>query len=299
MYNRERMIEHLPSHFQAQNNESVIFKLLTVIGNSLDVAEQAIGLILYSKWVSTADRSELERLGKLFGVNPVHSDKLDQYRSRIVKTVNDIIKGRSTPTSIKSYIHSSTGLEPEIIENPIVNAGSQPLFLRSGDRWDLFCNSIVEAEPFIKIRGVTSIRNPMITNLSTGESVSYNGLLRKGAVLRILPDGQASLVGIDVSDRIVVNSKSSVRLPKGLSEWRYSDSNAFFNTAKFNVNALADDRPDMVEVKMDWTERQPAVVAVKVPMDKGNEQIKMEIADLLERVRPVGVKFLIEFSEMY
>jgi hypothetical protein len=88
-------------------------------------------------------------------------------------------------------------------------------------------------------------------------------------------------------------------LPKGLSEWRYSDSNAFFNTAKFNVNALADDRPDMVEVKMDWTERQPAVVAVKVPMDKGNEQIKMEIADLLERVRPVGVKFLIEFSEMY
>jgi hypothetical protein len=124
--------------------------------------------------------------------------------------------------------------------------------------------------------------------------VTYKGLLRKGAVLRISSEGRGWLTGIEVSDKIVMDTTENLKIPKGKSEWAYNDSNAFFNYAKFNCNVLADINASMVEVKMSWVEHQPAVVLVKVPEIDENCISKAEIEDLLEMVRPAGVKFVIE-----
>jgi hypothetical protein len=193
---------------------------------------------------------------------------------------------------------SLTGLDLEIIENPVIEKQSEPIFLKSGDNLELFCNSVEESDAIIIIHGITSVHNPAITNLRSNESVTYNGLLRKGAVLKISADGSGWLTGIDVSDRIVASTGRVVKIPKGRSEWQYTDSNAFFNSARFDQNALADFNAGMVEVRINWLEHLPAVVLIKVPEVNENDISRTEIEDLLEMVRPVGIKFLIEYSEV-
>jgi hypothetical protein len=294
MQNTERIIGRLPSHFQAYNKNSILYKFIDAIGISIEFAEEDINQILLSRWISTADQDELERVGKLFGVNSFDREDLELYRTRIVATVHDLVNGRGTPASIRRFIKTGTGLDPEIVENPTVEALPPSKFLKPGDRWEMFCNSVVDAEPIMYIRGVTTTRNPTITNLSTGESVTYNGLLRKGATLTIYPDGKASLTGIDVSDKVRVRAEKELRLPKGRSVWVYTDANAFIDTAKFNESAFAEVNTVTVELKMEWTERQPAAVVVNVPVGSDDEELKMEIQDLLERVRTVGVTFKIE-----
>lgn len=297
MQNTDRITGRLPSHFQAYEKNSILYKFIDAIGKSIELAEEDINKILLSRWISTADKDELERIGKLFGVNSFDREDLELYRRRIVTTVNDLAKGRGTPTSIRRFIKTGTGLDPEIVENPTVDASPPSKFLKPGDRWEMFCNSVIDAEPIIYIRGVTTTRNPTITNLSTSESVTYNGLLRKGATLTIYPDGKASLTGIDVSDKIQVRSQKYLRLPKGRSVWVYTDANAFIDNAKFDESAFAEVNTVTVKLKMEWTDRQPATVVVKVPGNRANDKLKMELQDLLERVRTAGVTFKIEMSK--
>lgn len=296
MNNTVRIINRFPSHYEAYDQSSILYKLIDTIGRSIELAEEDINKILLSRWIPTADQEELERIGKLFGINSFEQEDLELYRIRVVTTVHDLVNGRGTPTSIRRFIKAGTGLDPEIVENPTVEASPPSKLLKPGDRWEMFCNSIIDAEPIIFIRGVTTTHNPTITNLSTSESVTYNGLLRKGATLTIYPDGKASLTGIDVSDKIQIRADKDLRLPKGRSVWVYTDANAFIDNAKVKENSFTEVNTVTVELKMEWTERQPATVVVKVPGDGANDKLKMEVQDLLERVRTVGVTFKIEMS---
>jgi hypothetical protein len=293
------MVTYLPRHFQAYNENSLIYKFLDVIGESIEVAEVDLNNIMLSKWLSTADKTDIERLGRTFGIYYLPNEDLPEHRIRIKRTIYDLINGRSTPASICAFMKSISGIDLEIIENPVIENDSGSLFIRSGDKWELFCNSVEEAKPMIYIRGITNVRNPRITNIRTNESVEYQGLLRKGTLLKISAEGGGWLTGINVTDKIIFNADRDFKIPKGKSEWQYTDSNAFFNYAKFNHNVFAEVNASLVEVKINWFEHEPAVVMVRVkmPENNGNNISKTEIEDILEMVRPAGVKFVIEFSK--
>jgi hypothetical protein len=293
------MVTYLPRHFQAYNENSLIYKFLDVIGESIEVAEVDLNNIMLSKWLSTADKTDIERLGRTFGIYYLPNEDLPEHRIRIKRTIYDLINGRSTPASICAFMKSISGIDLEIIENPVIENDSGSLFIRSGDKWELFCNSVEEAKPMIYIRGITTVRNPRITNIRTNESVEYQGLLRKGTLLKISAEGGGWLTGINVTDKIIFNADRDFKIPKGKSEWQYTDSNAFFNYAKFNHNVFAEVNASLVEVKINWFEHEPAVVMVRVkmPENNGNNISKTEIEDILEMVRPAGVKFVIEFSK--
>ena len=212
------------------------------------------------------------------------------------------MEGMGTVASIRRFIQATTGITPEIVENPARAAASGARMLKPGDKWTEFCNSVVDSVPTINIRGITTTRDPTLTNLTTGESVTYQGLLRKGAVLTIYPDGKASLAGINVSDKIQIDSGKPPRLTKATSEWIYTDANAFLDYGKFDECAFADESAYMVEVGMEWVEREPAAFTVRLlrsTLKTDNEnRLKKEIQDLVESVRTAGVVVNVEFCDV-
>jgi len=292
MNNSGRILNRLPAHYQADNEKSNLYKFIKAIGMSIELVEEDINEILLSRWVSTAGRKEIERLAELFKVDLSDDGGIEEHRAQIVANVNDLVNGRGTPASIRRLIKTIPGFDPEIIENPLCETSSVMKFIKPGERWEMFCNSVIDADPIVHFRVLNHLYNPTITNLTNNLSVSYNGLLRKGSKITIYPDGKAALTGIDVSDRITIRPEGKyLKLPKGRSVWVYKD-----DTAKFNENGIVEDGRGMIELKMEWTEREPANVMVKVPGDSGNERLKKEIREILEQVRTAGVKFKIELS---
>lgn len=297
MYNATSIISRLPSHFRAYDEDSILYKLINAIAKNLEVAEEDINSIMMSRWFATADLVDLENIGVMFGIEHLPSENPDQTRARLFSTIQDLLRGLGTVDSIRRLVEAAVGHEPEIVENP-PRAGSSPLrLLRPGEKWAEFCNSVNDSKTTIYIRGLTTTRNPTLTCLTTQETVRYNGLLRKGAVLTILPDGQASLAGIDVSDKIGFSTEAPLRLPTGDSEWCYTDSNALLDSAKFDEAALAEEGAQMVELKMEWRERAPAMFEVRLPTGVGDEQLRHKVVKLVEGVRTAGVVAEVVFGD--
>ena len=297
MHNTASILNRLPSHFQAYDEESILYKLINAIGKNLEVAEEDVNSIMMSRWFGTADPVDLENIGALFGIEHLQTETSAQYKSRLFSTIQDLLRGLGTVDSIRRLVEAAVGLEPEIVENP-PRAVSSPLrLLKPGEKWAEVCNSVIDSEPTIYVRGLTTTRNPTLTCLTTQETVRYNGLLRKGAALTILPDGQASLAGIDVSAKISFSAEAPPRLPKGDSEWLYTDSNAFLDHAKFDEAALAEEGAQMVELKMEWRERAPAAFVVRLPAGVDDERVRQKVVKLVESVRTAGVVAEVEFGD--
>jgi hypothetical protein len=298
MHNTERVIGRLPRHFQAYNKDSNLYKFVNAIGKNLHVTEEDINAIMMSRWFATADDVDLNKIGALFGIERLQAETFIKYKTRLYSTIQDLLVGMGTVESIRKLVRAAVGIEPEIIENPPRRASSPFQALKPGDRWKVFCDSVVEARPTIYLKGVATTRNPTLTNLTNQETVTYKGLLRKGAVLTIFSEGQASLAGIDVADKILVSSDRALWLPKATSEWLYTDSSALLGHAKFDEAALAEDGAWMVELKMEWCERRPAAFGVRLTAGVGDEQERQKIMKLVESVRTAGVVAEVEFGEL-
>ncbi len=297
MHNTERIIGRLPSHFQAYNKDSNLYKLIDAIGKNLQVTEDDINAIMMSRWFATADSVDLDKIGVLFGIERLQAETFVKYKTRLYSTIQDLLVGMGTVESVRKLVRAAVGIDPEIIENPPRRASSPLRLLKPGDKWKVLCDSVIDAKPTIYLRGVATTRNPTLTNLTTQETVRYKGLLRKGAVLTIFPDGEAALAGIDVTDKIQVSSERALRLPKAASEWLYTDGSALLGYAKFDEAALADEGVYMVELKMEWTERRPAAFTVRLPRDNRDEGIKLEVERAVECVRTAGVVAEVEFGD--
>jgi hypothetical protein len=298
----------------ATNRKSLIYKFVDNVGEALEEAESHIGNIMTSKWFPVAALPDLERIGSLFGLERLTEEDLPTYKNRLYNTVQELLKGVGTVNSIRGIVTAAMGIEPEIIEHPKTLIGGGPHLLKAGDRWIEDCKSAIEPLPTITIHSLTAVRNPTIANLTTDESITYNGLLRPGAFLTIHSDGKASLAGIDVSDRITTPTEKVPSLSRPHSEWVYQDLNAFLDSSKFGAATLAGAERYSVIVELHWDEAKPATFIVKLPLYSNKyspteeisgaevarsigyeQELRQEVRNLVEKVKTAGVDGQINF----
>jgi hypothetical protein len=308
------MVNRLPEYMNAFSKGTLTFGLLDCIGDELEKAENNIASIMTSKWFPVASLPDLERIGSLFGVERLSGEDLPTYKLRLYQTVQELLKGVGTVDSIRGIVTAAMGIEPEIIENPTTPIDSGPRLLKAGDKWSEECRSAIQQRPIITIQSLTTVRNPTIANIYTEESVTYIGLLRPGAFLRIYPDNTASLAGIDVSERIETSHGKIPKLTRPFSDWVYQDMNAFLDSGTFDYSTLAGAERYSVIIRLYWAEAKPASFIVKLPLysnkhrptdqmskdelmkSVGYEQeLRQEVRNLVDKVKTAGVDAQINF----
>jgi len=307
MENTQRMVNRLPEHYGADQPGSIVRAVLNSWGLQFEQIEKDTNLLMLSRWFATAKLDDLELMGSMFGVERVADDDEQSYREKLSRTILELLRGTNTPESIRNLVEARMGFPPEIIENPTTCKIIGPLPVCHNDEWDIDHYSVTEDIPTIIIRSLSGTRRPSIQNVSTGEFIIYNGFLRKGALLKIGPDGDASLAGIDVSDRMESSKDLPPYLPKGGSQWRYVDNSATLDSAKFDESAFGNRDGPNVEVKMNWIENVPATFVVKMPLNgppgysiEGKEsmpQLRQQVRTLVENVKAAGVDAKIEFFD--
>jgi len=316
MRNAERMIARLPQYLQGYREGSILRSVLESFAMEMEGAENALEGLMRSNWFFHADLPDLERTGILFGIPRLPGEPKVPYRRRFFLTVRELLTGAGTVESISNIVEAIIGAPPEIEENPPELVNGPWRELSSDEIWREYNKSVEEDRPTIIIRSLARVRNPTITNLTTEESITYVGILRRGAVLRILADGSASLSGIDVTGRMVYAISDepqeevlAPRIPKMYSEWKYTDATAFFDYAHFSEAVFAAGRKEQVAVRMRWTRYRPATFDVRIPLyskagrkkeSVGYERhLSQEVRHLVDRVKCAGVLANINFYDHF
>jgi hypothetical protein len=314
MRNKERMTNRLPEFMNATGGKSTFNSIIGTLGSEIENAENMISKIMRSKWFPVATVNDLEKIGSLFGVDRLSEEPIQDYKLRLYSTIQELLKGVGTVESIRALVTATMGFEPEIIENPKTPVTGGQRLLKAGDKWIEESTSVTESQPTITIHSITTVRNPMIANIKTGESIKYNGLLRSGAFLLIRPDGSASLAGIDVSEKIEMSSNNVPGITRPLSEWVYLDQNAFLDSSKFGEATLAGEEKYSVIVELRWEEAKPTSFIVKLPLYSNKyspteelstrdltssigyeQELRQEVRNLVEKVKTAGVEAQINF----
>ncbi len=316
MLNTERMANRLPMYLEAYRENSTIRAVLDAFGREMERAEENLGKLMKSKWFFHADLGDLERMGLLFGIPRLPGEMKVPYRQRFYLTVKELLTGAGTIDSISKIVEATIGTSPDIEENPAEIVESPVRELGSDSAWSEYNKSVKEDRPVITIRPLTRVRDPTVTNITTQESITYRGLLRKGSMLRILPDGTASLAGIDVSSRLEFYKDDqrqtevlTPRVPKMHSEWKYTDGTGFFDYAHFSEAVFAAAAKNQVAVQLRWIRYRPATFNVRMALySKGGrstesigyeKHLRQEVRHLVDHVKSAGVKANINFYDNF
>jgi len=261
----EKVTQHLPPIYGAEDHTTLLFQVIQAIARVMDDYENALFEVMRGHWVDHADvLADLTGLGALFDIRRREEEGLKAYRQRLKQTVAAYLAGVGTVQVVKDIAAATLGIAKEsaaydlieIIENPprlatsgwrevsylsewrITVQGFEPLD-EQGDPKDI--------KPTILIAGVGERTvNPIVMSLTTETLVGFQGFVPNGQVLIIQPDGTASLDGVDVTERVYVRGVSlfdqayfdqdyfstqamgTPTLPRGTSIWRYMAPFAHF-----------------------------------------------------------------------
>jgi hypothetical protein len=137
----------------------------------------------------------------------------------------------------------------------------------------------------------TSVVNPTIMNVDTGEAVTYNGRLSYGDSLR-LSNGRALLNGRDETQS--VSGIKAFSVPRRKTKWRYTESIgsniAVFDQAYFDKSVFAVDITS--SITFEWTAYQPATFEVLIPkalFERSGARPEY-VQKLVDSVKACGVK---------
>ncbi|HTX44416.1 MAG TPA: hypothetical protein VMC61_06765, partial [Methanocella sp.] len=292
----EKIASRFPHFYVSWDKSSTVSSLVSSVGKTMDETEKEFVSIMRSHWVDTANGEDLDRLGALFSIGRGKGEQDADYRGRL-KTAIISYNGGGTLGSIRMMTRIVLGLPQdypvEIKENPRV-AMKKAWKVRANSDWKVDPKSIADAEPEITIALETKdvkISNPTISNLDTGESVTFNGALSYGEVLKI-GNGRATVNGADKTDRLSVAKVPS--MPRRKTKWQYTEAIGanlgVFDRAQFDKSVFAVDITS--SVTFEWAAFQPASFEVLVPkalLDKSGVKA-VYIQRLIDSVKACGVR---------
>jgi len=216
MSRADDIADRLPHFYMTWNGDAAITTLIRAVASALDRTEYDLIEILRSHWVDTARGADLDRLGLMLSTQRKIAEGDQEYRGRL-KTAIIGYSGGGTLNSIRIMIRIALGLPEgypiEIVENPMENMKKSWTVPANGE-WTVDPVSISSSQPRITLAVETpdvEINNPTITNVDTGESVTFNGRMARGDVLNLYA-GRAILNG---SDRTAsLSSTAPLTLPR-------------------------------------------------------------------------------------
>jgi hypothetical protein len=292
----EKIASRLPHFYISWDKSSTISSFVSSAGKTMDETEKELVSIMRSHWVDTANGEDLDRLGALFSIERGKGEQDGDYRGRL-KTAIISYKGGGTLNSIRMMTRIVLGLPSdapvEINENPPA-AMKKTWKVRANGEWKVDPRSIVDVEPEITIALDTKgakISDPTITNVDTGDSLTFKGELNYGDVLKI-GKGHATVNGVDETRRLSV--AKPMAMPRRKMRWQYTEAIGanlgVFDRALFDKSVFAVDITS--SITFEWTAFQPATFEILVPkatLDKSGVKAAY-IQRLIDSVKACGVK---------
>jgi hypothetical protein len=302
MSTAERINERFPRFYRNWDRGSLIALLLQSISEQLDEAEAGITDLMQAHWIDTADGEDLEKIGVLVESKRIPEESDEHFRIRLRRAVDEF-KGGGTVSvvlgQIKQLVNAERG-EVEIMENPQVEDSAE-FSVIANDSWTLGSNSIEDEQPTISltVEDKGEVSNPQITNVDTGQSITFEGKLKTGERL-VMKQGSALLGEQDVTERL--SSKEIPQLPRKLSMWKYSEALleriGVFDEAIFDEHTFAVGVPT-VKVRFEWTKRPPATFMLQIReralRDSGISESHLEKA--VKSMKAAGVNAIIKVME--
>jgi hypothetical protein len=298
----ERIRNRLPRLYKHWDKDSLIFSLIKAVSKELDEAEEKITDVMKAHWVDTALADELDKIGSLLGLDRLSGEDDSRYRARLKRAVNEYKGGGTVPAildAVRALIKAEDNDDVKIVENPQASTFSE-FVVRAGDTWTIGSNSITDVQPSLTltVEDVGTVSNPQISNLDTGESITFNGKLKGGQKLAIEKE-KAFVDEEDVSEKFLPQ-KIPTLLRKG-STWQYTESLeklvGVFDTAKFDEHTFAMRVPS-VKIHFDWIRLQPATfeVQIKPKALRDKEFSKPYLEKVVDSMKAAGVNALVEIT---
>jgi hypothetical protein len=302
MSTAERINERFPRFYRNWDKGSIIALLLQSISEQLDEAESGITNLMQAHWIDTAHAEDLEKIGALVESKRIPEESDEHFRTRLKRAVDEF-KGGGTVSVILGQISqliNAKSKEVEIIENPLVEDSAE-FSVIANDSWTLGSNSIEGELPTISltVEDKGEVSNPQITNIDTGQVITFEGKLKTGEQL-VIKQGSALIDQQDVTENL--SSKEIPELPRKLSTWKYSEALleriGVFDSAVFDEHTFAVGVPT-VRVRFEWTKRRPATFVVQIKeralRDSGISESYLEEA--VKSMKAAGVNAIIKVME--
>ena len=296
MNKAEKIIERLPRFYKAWDKDSLMFSLISACSNQLDQSEGEVVNLIRAHWVDSAQGTDLDRLGVIVGSKRIRAEGDGRYRARLKRAVKEYKGGGTVPAILEAIRGLIGARDPEdikIIENPPTPM-SADFCVMAGATWKARSESMAEAIPTITltVEEEGEVSDPIISNLDTGESVKYNGIMKSGQELMLGPDG-AELDGKDVMRNI--SKEGGLVLLRTGSTWKYSESLSamlgVFDSSKFDEHAFTTGIP-FVTIRFEWTSLLPAAFEVQIK-SKALQRSRITVKDIenfVASMKASGVK---------
>lgn len=296
MSRADEIADRLPHFYMTWTGDAAISTFIRSVARVLDNTEVDLIEVLRSHWVDTARDNDLDRLGLMLSTRRKIGEEDQEYRGRL-KTAIIGYSGGGTQNSIRIMIRIALGLPEDysidIVENPPMAMKRSWTVPANGD-WIVDPVSIAGSEPQITFTVDTpdvEINNPTLTNLDTGESVTFNGKMSRGDVLK-LAGGRATLNGVDRTS--MLSTTGPIKLPRGKTRWQYTEAvgsnlgvfdRAYFDKSVFAVEIAT-------TVTFEWTAYLPAAFEVLIPsslLERAGARTEY-VQGLLDSLKASGVK---------
>ncbi|MCQ8892223.1 MAG: hypothetical protein NQU41_02435 [Candidatus Methanosuratincola sp.] len=268
MSRAEKMCDRLPKFYKGWDRGSLVYAFISSFASQIDDADDQIAEIMRSHWVDSARGQDLDLLGAAVASKRMQGEGDEKYRSRIRRAVSDYRGGgtvRAILESVMGLIGTSTEGDVEIVENPLLSL-SEEVKVMAGETWTISSRTVEDVDPriSISIEEGGEVKDPTLTNLKTGEVVTFKGTLVGGQEL-VLSKGRSELNGEDVTGRVEI--KGFPRLLREGSVWKYSESLSgllgVFDSAKFDEHTFTKGIPYLT-IRFEWEGHAPASFEVRI-----------------------------------
>jgi hypothetical protein len=297
----ERIGDRFPRLYRTWEKESLLYVLLRAISNQLDKTESGVVDIMKAHWIDTAEGDELDKFSLLFRTKRLSEEDDAHLRTHLKRAVDEYKGGGTFSVIMEEFKTTFKGEKDlQIIENPPSESFAEFLVI-ANDTWFVGSNSIKNEEAILSltVEGEGQVSNPIVTNVDTGESITFNGQLKKGEKL-VIEKNHAMLNEKDATQSVKTN-KAPLLLRKG-SHWKYSEALleliGVFDGGKFDENTFAMGVPT-VRVRFDWTRQQPATFMVQVK-SKALAESGLTLSNLEKTanyLKAAGVNAIIKVTE--
>ena len=304
MERTQRILDRFPEFYLTWDKTSIIYELVTALGKRIDESEKDLDSILEAHWVDTAANDDLDRLASVYNLGRSPGESDPELRSRLKRAIIEY-KGGGTMKAILDSVRMALRLPLdypiEMVENPEAEVHRE-FTVQSGDTWSFSSESIHDAEPVIEITLAPEeedvITDPTLTNLETGETITFSGEVKKGQIL-VIEDGKARVNNKEVKKSL--SAPKPPTIPRRMTRWTYrqpiSEEIGVFDTAVFDESKFAVGIPK-VKLALRWMSNQLATFELRIPRSALTRKNSLQMArDAVESIKATGVKAIITTVE--
>ncbi len=309
MARAEKISQRLPHFYRQWDPASRVSLLSSAVGKRMDEAEKDLISILQAHWVDKASGHDLNKLGALLSTKRKEGEVDSDYRNRLKIAILKYQGGgtvKAVQTAVRIALKLPEDHPVEILENPKVEHDITYNYKIQAGK----CSVDPDEDYLLKPMSVKDVpldititvdtenaklRDPVLKNLDTGDSMVFRNEVSNGDVLKI-GSGRAMLNGEDQTSKLFPRFCKLI-IPREGSRWQFRDTigehQGTFNSSRFDESYFVLDMISSIMFR--WIADQPAEFVLSIPRDLLAKAAitEDEMQEILNSVKASGVKALL------